>query len=152
MPNRTLKAVRLALRMSQSEFAAAVRRSGATLGEPNDCSKRLVQKWESGEHRDCRSNYQRALEQVTRKRFDELGFPRFADSPVVESGVVDRPVSVVLSASPGGSALGSADRLRLALERPGQVDAASVQVARADIERLFALEQYRSASSIGGVD
>ena len=72
--NHTLKAVRLALQMSQSEFATAVRMAGAALGEPNTCNKRRVQKWESGEHRTVRPNYKRALSAVARAPFEQLGF------------------------------------------------------------------------------
>ena len=70
VPNATLRAIRLALHMSQSELAAAIRHAGEALGEPNTANKRLVQKWESGEHTVCRPNYQRALQSVTRMPFD----------------------------------------------------------------------------------
>src|SRR5262249_36621055 len=74
VPNHTLRAIRLALRMSQSEFASAVRHAGSALGEANTCNNRLVQKWESGEHTDCRPNYKRALQAVTRTPYEQLGF------------------------------------------------------------------------------
>ena len=152
--NHAIKAARTQLRMSQSEFAAAVRRAGATLGEPNDCTKRLVQKWESGEHRDCRPHYQRALQLATRTPFGELGFGGTSAvlSVVVPSSTANReemPVSLPLTASSVASALEPADRLRLALERPAHVDGETVRVAQAEMERLFALEQHRPASSIG---
>lgn len=60
-----LRSIRLGMGLSQTEFAALVRRSGDDLGEPNACSKRLVQKWESGDHRDCRPSYGRALAKAT---------------------------------------------------------------------------------------
>jgi hypothetical protein len=60
--NLTLRHVRIALRMSQAYFAEEIRHAGEALGEPNTASKRLVQRWESGEHRRCHANYKRALE------------------------------------------------------------------------------------------
>lgn len=136
--------------MSQSEFAAAVRRAGVTLGEPNDCTKRLVQKWESGEHRDCRPNYQRALQLVTRKPFDELGFGGTSTTlPVIASSSVVQQAEAPVPTPPAGSALEPADRLLLALERPEYADDESVQAAHAEMDRLFALEQHRPTSSIG---
>src|SRR5947209_19061885 len=73
-PNDTLRAIRLSLHMSQSDFAGAIRQAGETLGEPNSCTKRLVQKWESGEHTVCRPHYRRALERATRRPYAQLGF------------------------------------------------------------------------------
>lgn len=73
-PNTMLRAIRLSLCMSQHDFACAIRQAGEALGEPNMCNKRLVQKWESGEHAACRSNYRRALERVTRRSYRQLGF------------------------------------------------------------------------------
>lgn len=60
-----LRTIRLGMGLSQTEFAALVRRAGDDLGEPNACSKRLVQKWEGGDHRDCRPSYGRALAKAT---------------------------------------------------------------------------------------
>lgn len=147
--NRVIRAVRTQLRMSQSEFAAAVRRAGVTLGEPNDCTKRLVQKWESGEHRDCRPYYQRALQVVTRKPFDELGFGGTSTTLLViaSSSVAQQPEAPVPTPR-AGSVLEPADRLLLALERPENADDETVQAAHAEIDRLFALEQHRPTSSI----
>ncbi|SDT06470.1 hypothetical protein SAMN05216371_1210 [Streptomyces sp. TLI_053] len=47
---------------------------GQALGEPNDASKRLVQRWESGDVRTPRPVYLRALEAVTKLSADQLGF------------------------------------------------------------------------------
>ncbi|MFI6443651.1 helix-turn-helix domain-containing protein [Kitasatospora sp. NPDC050543] len=73
-PNETFKAVRISLRLSQDEFAKRLRQVGTERGEPNDASKRLVQRWESGEVRSPRPVYVRALEAVTRLSADRLGF------------------------------------------------------------------------------
>ncbi|MEU7030514.1 helix-turn-helix transcriptional regulator [Streptomyces sp. NPDC046275] len=73
-PNDVLRAVRIGLRMSQDDFAKALRRAGQEIGEPNEASKRLVQRWESGTSRTPRGVYARALERVTGRPVDALGF------------------------------------------------------------------------------
>jgi DNA-binding transcriptional regulator YiaG len=72
--NTALRAVRDGLRLSQDEFARAIREAGERLGEPNDCTKRLVQRWESGLVSTPRGNYARALEYVTGIPVENLGF------------------------------------------------------------------------------
>ncbi|MVO87179.1 XRE family transcriptional regulator [Streptomyces sp. p1417] len=74
VPNDTLRAVRLSMRMSQEEFAKALRRAGDDLNEPNDASKRLVQRWEGGQSKSPRAACIRALEHVTGRRIEDLGF------------------------------------------------------------------------------
>ncbi|WP_306332823.1 DNA-binding transcriptional regulator [Streptomyces sp. KL118A] len=73
-PNGTLQAVRKGLLMSQDEFARAVRDAGQQLGQPNEASKRLVQRWESGDTAAPRQLYARALERVTGMPIEALGF------------------------------------------------------------------------------
>lgn len=147
-PNHTLRAIRRALHMSQSEFAAAVRHAGVTLGEPNMCNKRLVQKWESGEHGEPRSNYRRALISVTRTPYEQLGFTDLPNLPVEVPIVVARRREVVPSQTVAEELLrrpasDSAGRLTLALERPGRPSSDAVRMAHTYVERLFALEQHR---------
>jgi DNA-binding transcriptional regulator YiaG len=145
VPNHTLKAVRLALRISQSEFASAIRHAGEALGEPNACNKRLVQKWESGEHIVCRPNYRRALQSVTRTPYEQLGFTGAA-SASLEATLVPRarsmdsfqPADVVVVAEPG-------DRLRYALTQPEQADTEAVAMTETAVAHLFDLEQHRPA-------
>ncbi|MBP2582811.1 transcriptional regulator with XRE-family HTH domain [Streptomyces sp. PvR006] len=72
--NDVLRAVRIGLRMSQDDLAKALRRAGEELGEPNEASKRLVQRWESGTSRAPRPVYARALEHVTGRPVESLGF------------------------------------------------------------------------------
>jgi len=60
--------------MSQKEFAQAVRDAGERAGEPNDATKRLVQRWEAGTIGAPRGNYARALEVLTGLPIDSLGF------------------------------------------------------------------------------
>ncbi|MEU9145749.1 helix-turn-helix transcriptional regulator [Streptomyces sp. NPDC048349] len=74
VPNDVLRAVRIGLRMSQDDFAKAIRRAGVELGEPNEASKRLVQRWESGTSKTPRGVYARALERVTGRPVEALGF------------------------------------------------------------------------------
>lgn len=62
------------MRLSQTEFAEAVRSAGEAMGLPNHCTKRLVQKWETGEHTTCRTDYLRVLQAVTGLSVRELGF------------------------------------------------------------------------------
>lgn len=73
-PNSTLRAVRLGLLMSQDEFARAIRDAGSRAGQPNDASKRLIQRWEAGTTAAPRPVYARALESVTGVPIDSLGF------------------------------------------------------------------------------
>jgi transcriptional regulator with XRE-family HTH domain len=72
--NTALRTVRESLRLSQEEMARAIRNVGDRLGEPNDCTKRLVQRWESGLVSTPRGNYARALEYVTGIPVENLGF------------------------------------------------------------------------------
>ncbi|MDT0387907.1 helix-turn-helix domain-containing protein [Streptomyces dubilierae] len=85
-PNSTLRAVRLGLLMSQDEFARAVREAGTRAGQPNDASKRLVQRWESGETAAPRPVYARALEAVTGLPIDSLGFAAPVQARVADDG------------------------------------------------------------------
>ncbi|MFI6348115.1 XRE family transcriptional regulator [Streptomyces sp. NPDC050560] len=73
-PNSALRAARMGLLMSQDDFARAVRDAGTRAGQPNDASKRLVQRWESGTTGAPRPVYARALEAVTGLPIEALGF------------------------------------------------------------------------------
>jgi len=70
-----VRSVRLGLDYSQDRFAKAIRAAGAKLGEPNGCTKRAVQKWESGEVTLPRPHLRKALEAVTRMPFVTLCTP-----------------------------------------------------------------------------
>ncbi|MBC9719669.1 XRE family transcriptional regulator [Streptomyces sp. TRM66268-LWL] len=74
VPNDVLTAVRKSMNLSQDEFAQGLRRAGDEIGEPNDASKRLVQRWESGVTRTCRPLYARALKRFTGRAPESLGF------------------------------------------------------------------------------
>lgn len=73
-PNATLRAVRMGRLLSQDDLARAIREAGDRLGVPNDCSKRHVQRWESGEVGYPRPVYARALEAALGLPIASLGF------------------------------------------------------------------------------
>jgi hypothetical protein len=86
----------MGLLMSQDEFARSVREAGQRSGQPNDASKRLVQRWESGETAAPRPVYARALEVVTGLPIDSLGFAASVQARVTDDGqgghdLVDSP-------------------------------------------------------------
>ncbi|MGW7303931.1 helix-turn-helix domain-containing protein [Streptomyces sp. NPDC054829] len=97
-PNSTLRAVRQGLLMSQDEFARALRDEGFRAGQPNDASKRLVQRWESGATAAPRPVYARALEAVTGMPIEALGFAvpvaRVADDGRGGHDLQDSPVGI----------------------------------------------------------
>lgn len=76
----------MGLLLSQDEFARAIRDAGQRAGSPNDASKRLVQRWESGEIAAPRPLYARALEAVTGLPIDSLGFPSLVLARVADDG------------------------------------------------------------------
>ncbi|NEA45234.1 helix-turn-helix transcriptional regulator [Streptomyces sp. SID10815] len=101
-PNGTLRAVRMGLLMSQDEFARAIRQAGDRAGTPNDASKRLVQRWESGTTAAPRPVYARALEAVTGLPIESLGFPAPALVRISEDGhgghdIQDSPVGIPIT-------------------------------------------------------
>ena len=132
------------MRLSQAQFAEAVRAAGNAMGAPNHCTKRLVQKWESGEHAACRPDYLRVLQAVTGLSARELGFRLLPDDSGVAIGYGDGAQGAGGDHSGGGDAAGNAaaafamsgmteytsdsmlegsmDRLRHALEHPSTVD------------------------------
>ena len=73
-PNTALRAVRQSMRMSQDEMARAIRQAGERAGEPNTCTKRLIQRWEAGLVTMPHGAYARALEYVTGQPVENLGF------------------------------------------------------------------------------
>lgn len=133
-PNHALRAVRIALHLSQSEFAALVRKTGDDLGEPNGCTARLVQKWESGTYATCRSNYRRALQEATGTPYGQLGFKD--DWSTLETESV--PASDASGSSPS-------DHFRYALAVPTRADTAMVAVVQTTVTQLFDLEHHTPA-------
>jgi DNA-binding transcriptional regulator YiaG len=74
VPNAALRAARMRLHLSQDELARAMRQAGDRAGEPNGCTKRIVQRWEAGLVKTPRGPYARALEYVTGQTIQALGF------------------------------------------------------------------------------
>ncbi|MBD0706945.1 MULTISPECIES: helix-turn-helix domain-containing protein [unclassified Streptomyces] len=114
VPNDVLRAVRIGLRLSQDDFAKALRRAGQELGEPNEASKRLVQRWESGTSKTPRGVYARALERVTGRPVEALGFTLPVPMARVRADGtgghdMDAGQSGVTSAAVGAQSAGQAD-------------------------------------------
>lgn len=146
--NEKLRIARLALKMSQVEFATTVRDAGDVLGEPNTCSKRLVQKWESGAQSVCQPNYRRALQKVTRTPYRELGF---MDAAKVALPHV--PISDLLGTTdaPSGSLLlpgEPSEEFRHALARPQLSKLQEVDLAAESTVYLFGLEYHCPAREV----
>jgi hypothetical protein len=144
------------MRLSQAQFAEAVRAAGKAVGRPNSCTKRLVQKWETGEHSACRPGYLTVLQTVTGLPARELGFqiPAVMTDPAgcaVESPNDDQPTAN----GPGTPRLaqfstdvmidGSRDRLSLALNNPSTVDGRTAAFVETATDRLFDLEHHSPA-------
>jgi len=72
-PNITLQNVRRSLGLSQDDMARAIRAAGGQIGEPNEVSKRTVQRWEAGAVVPIQ-RLARALERVTGLPMSQLGF------------------------------------------------------------------------------
>jgi len=96
VPNTVLKTVRMELRLSQDELARAVRDAGKRLREPNDCSKRQIARWESGLVAAPRAVYVRALEEVTGKPIEALGFRDAAERYGADDLRTDEPSEMSL--------------------------------------------------------
>ncbi|MFD7922133.1 XRE family transcriptional regulator [Streptomyces sp. NPDC059740] len=110
VPNATLQAIRKGMLMSQDDFARALRAAGARAGEPNDATKRLVQRWESGSIGVPRPAYARALESVTGLPIDALGFRDLVPMARVSGdGVGGHDVAPSLSGVPPVQAAARAD-------------------------------------------
>ena len=156
------------MRLSQAQFAEAVRAAGNAMGVPNHCTKRLVQKWESGEHAACRPDYLRVLQAVTGLSARELGFrvlpdesgesvAVFGDGAPGAKGDQSGGAGVTgMAASPfamsgmteydaDGMIEGSIDRLRHALEHPSMVDSRTAEFVETATSRLFDLEHHSPA-------
>ena len=146
------------MRLSQAQFAEAIRAAGNAMGAPNHCTKRLVQKWETGEHAACRPDYLRVLQAVTGLSARELGFrilpgdsglsaATAADGDAKADGAAHQAgaafaMSGLTEYSANGSIEGSMDRLRYALDHPSTVDARTAELVEASTSRLFDLQHH----------
>jgi len=155
------------MRLSQSQFAEAVRAAGNAMGVPNHCTKRLVQKWETGEHAACRPDYLRVLQAVTGLSARELGFRVLPDDSGAFAGLGDgaQGANSDYSGAEGatgragaafsmagmteynadGTIEGSLDQLRYALEHPSTVDSRTAEFVETATWRLFDLEHHSPA-------
>lgn len=70
-----IRAERNKLGLSQRELADALRAAGWMIGIPNGCTKRLVQKWERGDHACLSPTYQLAFEHLTGIEYGALMTP-----------------------------------------------------------------------------
>lgn len=160
VPNEALRAVRRGLNLSQDEFAARLRGAGEELGEPNEATKRLVQRWESGESRSARPVYRRALERVTSYPYQELGFK---DSHPAQPGGLDRRtlleagtgtlLATHVHIDPAGARPAPAAPRRVATEQIDELKARTVRhrkldehLGGADTYRLYALDLEETAA------
>lgn len=138
IPNRVLADLRRALNLSQDEFAAKLRDAGRRLGEPNDASKRLVQRWESGATTSVRPVYRRALESITARPYGSLGFVETAGRS--RGGLERRTVL-------GAGALAAAGLLTEPTGSGQQVGMELVDALAARTARLRSLDDH-----LGGAD
>ena len=165
-PNLALRRARQSMRLSQAQFADAVRAAANAMGAPNHCTKRLVQKWESGEHAACRPDYLRVLQAVTGLSARELGFRVLPDESGVSVGYDDAAEGQGgdhpgRGDAAGGAAVfarsgmtehgsdtvieGSLERLRHVLEHPSTVDSRTAEFVESATARLFDLEPHSPA-------
>lgn len=92
-------------------MAQAIREDGKEHGEPNECAKRNVQRWESGDVGMPRKIYIRSLERVTGLPIEALGFaipvPNTRTTGAVASSghgpVQGEAVTVGATTAPGGA-------------------------------------------------
>ena len=146
--------------LSQAQFADAVRAAGNAMGVPNHCTKRLVQKWETGEHAACRPDYLRVLQAVMGLSARELGFQVLPDETGVSiawsdnstqgaiggssdgAAVATPALSGTMQYSPNGTAEDAMERLRYALAHPSTVDSRTADFVDTATARLFDLQHH----------
>jgi transcriptional regulator with XRE-family HTH domain len=72
--NLALRQARERANLSQTDLARRIREYGFTVGDPNGCSRNMVQRWESGQTRCPQGRYLLALEAVLGQPAASLGF------------------------------------------------------------------------------
>ena len=154
-PNALLRQVRKSMDLSLDDFACAVRRAGDELGEPNDCSKRHVVRWESGETRTIRPIYRRALRHLTGRTFEQLGFVEYGSSADLSRR--DVLVSVAATGLPQVAHMAAGRRVGASLVE--QMRARTVRLRRlddylggADTYRVYAAEVEATAALVEHAD
>jgi transcriptional regulator with XRE-family HTH domain len=78
-PNLALRTARTRAHLSQDDLARRIRDAGFKAGDPNGCTRVMVQRWESGRTRRPQGRYMLALESVLGQPASTLGF-EFADT------------------------------------------------------------------------
>jgi transcriptional regulator with XRE-family HTH domain len=146
VPNLVLRALRNELNLSQDEFARRLKEVGRQVGEPNDCTKRHVQRWESGSSRTCRPIYRRALEALTGRPFTQLGFTAPSPAATLETAELGRRAVLGVGAALASSLLAEAPQVKH-LDAGRSVGRNLVETLRARTERFRRLDQY-----LGGAD
>jgi transcriptional regulator with XRE-family HTH domain len=74
MANTALREARRRANLSQYDLARQIREAGHMLGDPNGCTREMVQRWESGRVRRPQGRYLIALEHVFGLPVASLGF------------------------------------------------------------------------------
>lgn len=74
MANLALRDARVRAHMSQDDLARRIRETGFRTGDPNGCTRGMVQRWESGRTRRPQGRYLLALENVLGQPAASLGF------------------------------------------------------------------------------
>lgn len=133
-------------------MAARIRQAGRRAGEPNDCSKRHVQRWESGQSAAPRPIYRRALEAVTGRRYADLGFadpvaPAVNRRAVLEAGALAGMLAAVpqLVHAGDGRAIG-VDEVEALRERTARLRRLDDYLGGADTLQLYAGEMQGTAA------
>ena len=142
--------------MSQAEFAEAIKAAGIAVGFPNHCTKRLVQKWETGEHAECRPGYLRVLQTMTGYSVSDLGFTITWDgaensTAASELKTVDddpdsasaTPIAPSHHADP--TADWAMDQLNRVLEHPSTATVRDARIVETATASHFNLEQHTPA-------
>jgi transcriptional regulator with XRE-family HTH domain len=78
-PNLAFRDARTRAHLSQEDLARRIREAGFQSGDPNGCTRAMVQRWESGRTRRPQGRYLLALESVLGQPATTLGF-EFADT------------------------------------------------------------------------
>jgi transcriptional regulator with XRE-family HTH domain len=92
MTNTALREARVRARLSQTDLARRIRELGFRSGDPNGCTRVMVQRWESGKVQRPQPRYLLALETVLGTPAQNLGFADAAlgvdrDRALAEAGM-----------------------------------------------------------------
>lgn len=74
MANTALREARDRVHLSQTDLARKIRELGFRIGDPNGCTRVMVQRWESGKVHRPQARYLLALESILGQPAENLGF------------------------------------------------------------------------------